>query len=200
MARKKPKLNARVPKPLVVDASALPWHKKAWPWVTAILVVCGWILMNGITALDNAGKLPSATASLYEKVSLWYRTDKDWTGRWTNEGDVDARNQPDVYVDLDILVQNGLVQGTISSGRQQESIPLQFVLLEGSVNDDTLDVLAFDFFQGYSKRIATFKITKLDSGGLDQINVVTTWQAESWFPEETILWRSGESEFLSTQD
>lgn len=172
----------------------------AWPWITGLAVVICWILLNGITALSNAEKLPSAAFRFYDQVYTWYRTDKVWTGTWTNEGDIDARNQPNIYVDLDLLVQDHRVQGTISSGPQHDSIPLEFVLVEGSVIGDGLDVVAFDYFQGIPKRIATFKITRINSKGLDQIKVVTTWQAMPLFPKEANLWRSGETRLLNTPE
>lgn len=109
---------------------------------------------------------------------------------------MDIRDQPDIYVDLDLLVQDRGVQGTISSGLQREAIPLEFVLVEGAVTGDTLGVLAVDYFQGVRTRIATFKITRIESTGPKQIKVVTTWQAEPWFPKEAILWRTGETELL----
>lgn len=123
-------------------------------------------------------------------------TEQEWTGKWTNEGDIDARFQPDIYVDLDLLVLDGSVQGTISSGPQRDAIALQFVLIEGADVGGTLDVLAFEYFQGVPERIATFKVTRIESGASDQIAVVTTWQAQPWFPKETILWRTGETGLL----
>ena len=83
----------------------------------------GWILMNGVTAIDNAERLPSAISRLHTKASNWYHTDQSWTGYWTNEGEIDARYQQSIYVDLDLLVQSDGVQGTITSVPQSEAIP-----------------------------------------------------------------------------
>jgi hypothetical protein len=199
LVKKKRQRAVAAPSASIAGSEAKPWYKKAWPWVTGFAVVIGWILLNGVSALSNAEKLPSAASRFYDNVSTWYRTDQEWTGKWTNEGDIDARHQPDIYVDLDLLVQDRSVQGTIGSGPQRDAIPLQFVLVEGAVIGDALDVLAFDYFQGVPKRIATFKITRIESGGLDQIKVVTTWQAQPWFPKETTLWRAGETELLSKE-
>lgn len=200
MARKKRKPSGQAPALPAASIEVKPWYKKTWPWVTGLALVISWVLLNGITALSNSEKLPSAVSSFYDKLVTWYRTDQYWTGKWTNEGVVDARDQPDIYVDLDLLVQNRAIQGTISSGPQRNSTPLQFVLLEGAVVGDTLDALAFDYFQGIPARIATFKITRVDSDGLSQIKVVTTWQAQPWFPKETVLWRSGETGLLATPE
>lgn len=196
MAKKKRQRAVAAPPASTAGVEAKPWYKKAWPWVTGLAVVASWILINGVSALSNAEKLPSAASRFYSKVSTWYHTDQAWTGKWTNEGDIDVRFQPDIYVDLDLLVLDHSVQGTISSGPQRDAIPLQFVLVEGAVIGDTLDVLAFDYFQGVPKRIANFKITRIESDSLDQIKVVTTWQAQPWFPKETILWRTGETGLL----
>jgi hypothetical protein len=140
--------------------------------------------------------LPSAAYRFYSNISTWYHTDQDWTGKWTNEGDVDARYQPDIYVDLDLLILDRSVQGTIGTEPQRDAIPLEFVLVEGAVIGDTLDVLAFDYFQGVPKRIATFKISRVESDTSDQIKLVTTWQAQPWFPKQTTLWRAGETDLL----
>ena len=137
--------------PVPFAGEAKPWHKKAWIWVTGIAIVISWVLLNGIAALSNAERLPSAISGLHDKISTWYHIDQEWTGKWTNEGDLDARYQPDIYVDLDLLVQ---------------------------------------------ERIATFKITRIGSDDVYQIKLATTWQVQSWFPEETTLWRNGETELL----
>lgn len=192
-ARRKPKTQSPIRTNAIEEK---PWYKKTWPWITGITVIISWVLLNGITALSNAEKLPSAASSFYGKFVTWYKTDQQWTGKWTNEGNVDARDQPEIYVNLDLLVQNHTVQGTISSGPQQNSTPFEFVLLEGSVINSSLDVLAFDYFQGIPKQIATFKITRVNSEGL---KVVTTWQALPWFPKETVLWREGDTELLAVQ-
>ena len=196
MAKKKRQRTVAAPPAPTVGGEAKPWYKKAWPWVTGLAVVISWILLNGVSALSNAEKLPSAASRFYTKVSTWYHTDQEWTGKWTNEGDIDARFQPDIFVDLDLLVLDNSVQGTIGSGPQRDAIPLQFVLVEGVVIGDTLDVLAFDYFQGVPKRIATFKITRIESDVSDQIKVVTTWQSQPWFPKETTLWRTGDTDLL----
>lgn len=165
--------------------------------MTVLAAVISWMLLNGISALSNAEMLPSAVSHFYAKISTWYHTDQEWTGKWTNEGDIDARFQPDIYVDLDLLVLDRNVQGTIiSSWAQRDVIPFQFVLVEGNVIGNTLEVLAFDYFQGIPKCIATFKITRIKSDASDQIKVVTTWQAQPWFPKETTLWRTGETDLL----
>lgn len=160
----------------------------------------GWILLNGVTAMSNLSKLPLAAASLYEQAATWYHTDQTWTGKWTNVGSVDARDQPEFYVDLDLLVYDNNVSGTVTSGPLQDFMPLESVLIEGSVNDDTLDVLAYDHIQGIPKRIATFKITRLGPKSENLIKVITTWQAIPFFTKETILWRAGETEMLPKQE
>jgi len=193
-ARRKPKTQSPIRLTSVVEEK--PWYKKTWPWITGIAVIISWVLLNGITALSNAEKLPSAVSGSYGKFVNWYKTDQQWTGKWTNEGNVDVSDQPEMYVNLDLLVQNHTVQGTISSGQQQNNTPFKFVLLEGSVINSSLDVLAFDYFQGRPKRIATFKITRVDS---EKLKIVTTWQALPWFPKETVLWREGDTELLAVQ-
>jgi len=159
-------------------------------------VAIGWILMNGVTAIDNAERLPSAISRLHTKASNWYHTDQSWTGYWTNEGEIDARYQQSIYVDLDLLVQSDGVQGTITSVPQSEAIPFEYVLVEGAVSGDTLNLLAYDYFQGIRKEIATFSVTRIKAEGLDQIKLTTIQQSQPWYPKEATLWRSGETKLL----
>jgi hypothetical protein len=196
LAKRKRQRVVAAPSAPAVGGDDKPWYKKAWPWVTGLAIVTSWVLLNGVSALSNAEKLPSAASRLYNRVSTWYHVDQEWTGKWTNEGDIDARYQPDIYIDLDLLVLDRSVQGKIGSGQQRDAIPYEYVLVEGSVRGDTLDILAFDYFHGIPKRIATFKITRIGSDTSDQIKVVTTWQAQPWFPKETTLWRAGETDML----
>lgn len=196
MAKRRRKPSVQPPAASTPSVDAKPWYKKTWPWVTGLAVIASWVLLNGITALSNAEKLPSAVSGFYEKFVTWYQTNQRWTGKWTYEGNVDARDQPDIYVDLDLLVQNHTVQGTIGSGPKQKGTPFKFVLIEGSVVGDSPDVQPFDYFQGVPKRIATFKITRVDP---ENLKIVTTWQALPWFPKDTVLWRAGDTELLAAQ-
>jgi hypothetical protein len=195
LARKNPKNNtARTTSPPAQQIK--PWYKKAWPWITGTAIVIGWILMNGVTAISNAERLPSAVARIHTKASNWYHTDHNWTGLWTNEGEIDARSQQEIYVDLDLLVQTNGVQGTIASIPQRNAISFEYVLVEGTVTDDTLNLLAYDYFQGVRKELARFKVSHIQSKELDQIKIVTTWQSQPWYPKEAVLWRVGETKLL----
>lgn len=200
MSRRKRKRPTASTPVVANDNASKPWYKMVWPWITGFMVVIGWILVNGVTALSSAEKLPSATMRAYEKASNWYHTDQEWTGAWTNEGSVDARDQPSIYVDLDLLVMDRSVQGIISSGPQRDAIPLEFVLVEGAVVGGTLELVVFDYFQGIQKRIATLKAKRIESRSLDQVEVYTTWQAQPWFPEKTILWRAGPTKLSPNQN
>lgn len=200
MARKRKNTQARrspTTKPEIFDR---PWYKKTWPWIAGGAVIISWVLLNGVTALSNAERLPADISRIYKEIVTWYQTDQDWTGKWSNEGDVGYSHEGSIYVTLDLLVRGRSVQGTISSGPQQKAIPLEFVLLEGAVTNDTLDVLAFDFFQGKPMRIATFKISAIESKGLSKIKLTTIWQSQPWFPKETELWSIGKTDLISEQE
>lgn len=119
---------------------------------------------------------------------------------WTNEGEIDARYRQDIYVDLDLVVQSGGVGGTIASGPQRDAIPLEYVLVQGTVVGKNLELLAYDYFQGHRREIAKFNVSRIDSDELDQIKLVTTWQSQSWFPKEATLWRNGDSKLLPDLD
>lgn len=118
---------------------------------------------------------------------------------WTNEGEIDVRYRQDIYVDLDLVVQSGGVGGTIASRPQRDAIPLDYVLVQGSVVGKNLEILAYDYFQGHHKEIAKFTVSR-SSNDLGQIKLVTTWQIQPWFPEEATLRRSGDSRLLPDLD
>ncbi|WP_147300299.1 hypothetical protein [Paraperlucidibaca baekdonensis] len=196
MAKKKSKRNQPQLQVTPPDDVTKPWYRKVWPWITVCAVIVSWFLLNGTTALSNAEHLPASLSRSYNKVASWYHTDQDWSGKWTNEGEIDARYRQSDLIDLDLLVQGRSVSGTVSSGPQQDAIPLQLVLIEGAIVGQSLDVLAFDYFQGVPKRIATFKITRVGEADSEQLKVATIWQAQPWFPKEATLWRAGPSALL----
>lgn len=198
MAKKKAKKPTSQPPPTPVGET--PWYKKTWPWITGTAVVVAWVLLNGLTAISNAERFPSAISRLYTKASIWFQTDQEWTGMWTNEGEIDARYRQDIYVDLDLVVQSGGVGGTIASGPQRDAIPLEYVLVQGTVAGKNLELLAYDYFQGHRREIAKFNVSRIDSDELDQIKLVTTWQSQPWFPKEATLWRNGDSKLLPDLD
>lgn len=200
MTKKKRKMKVVLPPVVAHDNTTKHWYKKTWPWITGFTVLVGWGFLNGVTALSNAEKLPSAMKRAYEKASNWFHTDQEWTGAWTNEGNVDARDQPSISLALDLLVMDRSVQGTISSGPQRNVIPLEFVLVEGTLVNGTLELVAFDYFNGIPKRIATLQAKRIEYGDQDQVEVQTTWQAQPWFPEKTILWRAGPGKLSPCQN
>jgi len=195
LAKKKRKIPT-APLTTSLDQEVKPWYKKTWPWVTGTAVVIGWFLLNGITAIRNAELLPLEISRLYTKACNWYHTDQEWTGYWTNEGEIDARSQHSIYVDLDLLVQSDGVQGTITSVLQSEAIPFEYVLVEGESDGDSLKIRAFDHFQGIHKEIATFSVARIKSEDLEQIKLTTIWQSQPWYPKEAVLWRTGETKLL----
>jgi len=179
------------------ESGETSWYKKTWVRVIAAMSLLGWILVQGPTALDNAHVLPTKIGATYHALVDWYHTDGKWTAKWSNEGDIDARNQPDVYVNLDLLVYDDGASGTISSSNFPASFPLEFMLIEGDRREGVIYVRVYDYFQGIPKDVARLKIDKTSEGDTPTIRIKTLWQTTPLFPLQADLWKVGESEMLS---
>lgn len=193
--KSQPQLELKPVKP--VKAVEDNWYNKTWVRVIAGMSLLGWILVQGPTALDNAHILPAKLGDTYQDVVDWYHTDGKWTAKWSNEGEVDARNQPGVYVNLDLLVYDDGASGNISSSNFPASFPLEFMLIEGTKTENVIRVRVYDYFQGIPKDVARLQIERTSDGETPTIRVKTLWQAMPLFPTEIDLWKVGESEMLS---
>ncbi|WP_431296777.1 hypothetical protein [Rahnella sp. PAMC 25559] len=126
--------------------------KTVWPCITMIVLCITWGLVNGDKAIENAGKFVD-----------WYGSSKALEGVWDNSTEYDI--DPPVWltsqeepVEVRISVTDSQLDGTISTHKLKESIPLSFVLLKGTKRPfrDILDVEAFDYIMGKKTTFATF--------------------------------------------
>lgn len=179
--RNRRKLTAPPPQP-----AEAPWYKKTWFRVAAATSLVSWLLLNGPTAIDNVQVLPSKIQSTYAKVVDWYHTDSVWTAKWTNEGEIDARYQPDIYVGLDVLVYDDAVSGSITSSKFPKGFPLDSVLIQGEkVSGNKIRFEAFDYVGGLRTSFAKFE-AEIVSGKVD---IRLIWQAMPIFPSHAELWK-----------
>ncbi|MDP2111204.1 MAG: hypothetical protein Q8N48_07655 [Thiobacillus sp.] len=174
----------------------VPWYRKTWLKLVALAGLIGWVLLNGPTAIDNLQILPSKIQSAFSKVQGWYHTDSVWTAKWTNEGEIDIRYQPDVYMDLDIIVSDDGVGGTITSSKFLENnFPFDFMLIRGEqVNDNKIQLSAYDYIGGVLIDFAKLEGEIVTTEGVSIIHLRTIWQAIPIFPLQTELWRASASE------
>jgi hypothetical protein len=201
MSRKyKNKRRLTTPPPQSAASMGVPWYKKTWFRIAAVTSIVSWLLLNGPTAIDNLQILPSKIQSAYSTARDWYYTDSTWTGKWINEGEIDARYQPDVYVGLDVLVYDSSVSGSITSSQFPKNFPLDSMLIRGekvSANKIRFDV--FDYIGGlpidFAKLEAEIVVT---TDGVPIIHIKPLWQAMAIFPLHAELWKATDPEMVNS--
>lgn len=126
----------------------------------------------------------------------WYYNDKEWEGTWSDnmEGyiNIDDENPPEninpsnTNMTLLIEVKNGQIDGAIVNRKICETLPiLRFVMINGSVNGNTADVIAWNIIEGKRKEFARLKL-QIDGA---RMIVKPTEGAMEWFPNETLVSR-----------
>jgi hypothetical protein len=153
-------------------------------WWKIFILVSGWIAALFVGILD----LPQKIHSFFENypkatvdVATWWNLNTDFTGAWTNEGDVITAATVEPLA-LEMNVYGGRVDGEIWSGELRNTIH-PVILLGGTVSQDGLDAYAFDIIEGKEVIFARFKITKKD----DSLILTTIDQPIRFFPKETQL-------------
>lgn len=155
-------------------------------WLRAgkyLLLVSGWIAALFIGILD----LPQKVHSFFETlpaaksdVATWWNLNVDFSGAWTNEGDVTATIA--MPMALSMRVYGGKIDGEIwSDGLSNTIHPV--ILLGGDLRGGELHAYAFDYIGGKEMVYATFKIKK--SG--DKLVLETLAQPIEFFPKQAEL-------------
>jgi hypothetical protein len=154
-------------------------------WTIAI-ALSGWLAALFVGVLD----LPQKVHSFFENapkakedVVTWWNLNTDFTGSWTNEGDV--TKPADKPVALEMRVYGGRIDGEIWSDGLSD-MPHPVLLLGGNISQGGLDAYAFDFINGKEAIFATFRITK--NG--DRLILKTLQQGPPFFSKEAELFRS----------
>jgi hypothetical protein len=148
------------------------------------LLVSGWIATLFVGALDLPQKIHSFSEALpaaKEDVATWWNLNAEFTGSWTNEGDVTSKGEV-LPVALRMRVYGGRVDGEIWSDSLSDTIH-PVILLGGDLRRGELDAYAFDIIGGKEVVYATFKIKK--NG--DNLVLKTLEQPVQFFPKEAEL-------------
>jgi len=160
------------------------WTKGA----KALFFASGWIVSVLVSLFLGILDLPQKVHSFFENypkakadVATWWNLNTDFTGSWTNEGDVTTPSNLKL-VAIQMRVYGGRVDGEIWSDGLSDTIH-PVILLGGDVSHGGLDAYAFDFVGGKQAIFARLKITK------DGNNLVLTTveQAAEFFPREARL-------------
>ncbi|PDT73702.1 hypothetical protein CO675_29315 [Bradyrhizobium sp. C9] len=148
------------------------------------LLVSGWIATLFVGVLDLPQKIHSffeAFPNAKEDVATWWNLNTEFTGSWTNEGDITSTGDV-MPVALRMRVYGGRVDGEIWSNGLSDAIH-PVILLGGDLRQGRLDAYAFDFIGGKEVVYATFKIEKKG----DNLFLKTLEQPVQLFPTEAEL-------------
>ena len=156
------------------------WTKGA----KTLLLLSGWIVSVFLGVLE----LPQKFHSFFENYPKaksetvdWWNLNTEFTGSWTNEGDVVAPSDRKL-VAVRMRTYNGRVDGEIWSESLSDTIH-PVILLGGNVNHSRLDAYAFDYIEGKEAVFARLTIKKAG----DDLILTTIDQAADFFPKETRL-------------
>lgn len=155
------------PTPAPTETPKPLWSR---PWVifAAAVTSLATVLTGVGTILAQSRSLPSEWQKTYDQVTSWYYEDSQWTGRWSNnpeayvdEADMDLSKDP---IELEIVVKNGLIDGTIATKGICDRTPFaQFLLLRGDVSwGGTANVEVWDVIGGHQ---VDFGVLKLERDG-----------------------------------
>lgn len=165
------------------DMGTMNWSKSG----KVLIFASGWIATVFLGILDLPQKVHSSFESYpkaKEDVATWWNLNTDFSGSWTNEGDVATAEKLEP-VALRMRVYGGRVDGEIwSDGLKNTIHPV--ILLGGTVRYGELDAYAFDFIGGQQAIFARFKITKKG----DDLILTTVEQPIEFFPKEAQLFPS----------
>lgn len=151
------------------------------------LLVSGWIAALFVGALDLPHKIHSFFETLpaaKEDVATWWNLSTDFTGSWTNEGDITSTDKA-MPVALRMRVYGGKVDGEIWSDGLSNTIH-PTILLGGDLRRGELDAYAFDFIDGKEVVYAIFKIKR--NG--EKLVLNTLEQPVQFFPKEAELFNN----------
>lgn len=190
----------------------IPWRKRRneaqskspsigkEPWMTkavtraqaigaAIATFLAWVLLNGVTALQNAEQLPDAYIKTRDSILSRYYNDSSWTGVWSSnpEGYIDTGDvtlsSVDIY--LQLRAAQGSVEGTIATRNLCTQLPFAMdgVLFKGEVSGKAVRGLAYDYIGGKQVQLALVSI-KQDAEDPSILTVHVTEDGLRAFPSE----------------
>lgn len=172
------------------DVDAIPYIKRTWVIVTAVIGVLFTGLLNAPTLLENARKLPASYQQTSAQFLSWLHEDDEWTGNWSSfpEGliDLEEMRLTDVDVQITIWASQGSIDGIIGTRAICKQFPFwDYVLLRGDVSGNSAKVVAYDYIGGRSKDFAELHLERHG-------NVVTITPVSGlteWFPATARLGR-----------
>ncbi len=172
-----------------------PWHKKAWAIITTLTVVVIFLILNLSTIIENSEKLPKDIDRGINSLLSWYYNDKEWEGAWSDnmEGFIilddttPSEDIPPPTIGMELIIEatNGNIDGAIVTNTICEKSPIiRYVMINGSVNGNTADLIAWDIIDGKRIDFGRLKLKMNDSS----ITVTPIEGAKEWFSsKETFI-------------
>jgi hypothetical protein len=146
-------------------------------------------LLNAPELLKNLRILPEEVSTTIAQYESWVYEDAEWTGNWSSypEGIVDMEDMhlSDTDLKITIWATQGRLDGTIVNKAVCKIVPLQWILLSGSVSGNGADVMAWDIRQGKKTRYAQLTFSR--DG--DILTVKSTLDPAGLFPTEVRIGR-----------
>jgi hypothetical protein len=171
------------------------WIEKHAVILTIVGGMLGYALSSGSAAIENT-----------VKAWDWWKIDRTFTGRWTNDTEghldppIDVRNASGPPMELALHVENGDATGDIHSEHLCKINPRAYVFIEGKRRWwgwGGIRAVAWDYRGGERVGFAELIITHDGStGNLD----VSTARPSPFFPEKTRLFRSAEGSTSTVSD
>lgn len=129
-------------------------------------IFVGWLLLNGLSAMENLEKFPDTYKKTRDSMLTRYYDDSSWTGVWSHnpEGYVDSGDVilSDIDVYLQLQTAQGHVDGTIATYDLCKQLPFATdgVLFRGKVDGNIINGIAYDFIGGRQYKLASIQIER----------------------------------------
>lgn len=136
---------------------------KHWQYLTGVVIVVGWILMNSPVVLSNLIILPEKIREVTSSFKKWYYEDHEWHGIWSTkaEGDLIDLNLSESDVRIEIIMDQGGAGGTIGSPALCKTFPIwDYVQFEGEIKGGKLYGTAWDIIRGMRTSFFTFVVER----------------------------------------
>ncbi|MFM4680618.1 hypothetical protein ACEUD4_20035 [Aeromonas media] len=141
-----------------------PWYKKTWAVICLIFSLTYAAVINGPQFFENIQKLPAIIESTYNKFSVWYFDDENWSGFWSSDTEfiVDWQdlNLSDTDLVIDMESVHGTISGVIFTKNVCNTIPLLGMLMldaKVSLLGQTADGILFEYINGSRRNLSTIK-------------------------------------------
>jgi hypothetical protein len=173
--------------------SQLPsWFQKTVAlsgWAAALLI---WVLQAPASINSFFAEAPKAI----ENVATWWNLDKQFTGTWSNEANIDI--PPDdvrlmgldgAPIAIELRVYGGTVDGYVITGGLGKHWMRNQALIAGNVVGGKIEGYVYDFHDGKREKMALIEITHSTGDQGDFLYIKALDQPIQFLPDEGRVYR-----------